>query len=629
MTSEVARDATHTTPLSADEIVALSREYTLYEWVAQSSVEPLPVATARGSYFYTADGRRFLDFNSQSMSVNIGHGDQRVIDAIAAQAQRLAFASPFLAHEPRARLGRKLAQLTPGDLDVTFFTNGGADANENAIKLARQVTGRHKVLARYRSYHGATGVAIAATGDPRRWAAEAGVAGIVRAPDFHKWGRPEPEPVERALQELEDVVMYEGGHTIAGLHPRAGRGRQRRPHPAGRLPPGRARDLRPPRHPAHRRRGHDRLRPNGPLVRRGALGRRAGPADDGQGPDLVVRAARRGGHAPARRGGLPGTRLRGRPHVQQPSRGLRRSPGGHRVMEQDGLVERSARLGEVMRGHHERLAERHPSVGGHRNLGLFGVLDLVRDRRTYEPLAPYDGTSEEMRAIHGYLREHGLYTFLRYHMIHTNPPLSVSEEELTEGFDIIDGVPGARRPSRAELNRRATLDRWAFGRARTGRGDDAPSAALRRWAFGESERIDRVSPAMPLGDLHGHPRPLGVRQERTNRPRGPMTRLSAALRALGVRRERTNRPRKPRDASRRPSRPLFDRWAFGKSERIDRASPAMPLGGPARPLFGRLAFGQPRTNRPRRPRDASRRPPRPLSERWAFGESERTDHIGR
>ena len=203
--------------MSAEEIVALSKQYTMFEWVAQNAVDPIPVETAKGSYFYSTDGKRYLDFNSQLMSVNIGHGDQRVIDAIATQAQKLAYANPFMAHEPRARLGRKLAELTPGDLDVFFFTNGGAEANENAIKLARQYTGRQKILARYRSYHGATGQVIVATGDPRRWASETGVSGIYRAPDPHKWGRPEPEPVDVALRELEDVIMYEGGHTIAGF----------------------------------------------------------------------------------------------------------------------------------------------------------------------------------------------------------------------------------------------------------------------------------------------------------------------------------------------------------------------------------------------------------------------------
>ena len=203
--------------MSGEQIVALCREHSLYEWSAQSAVDPIPVDRAEGVYFYSPDGTRYLDFNSQLMSVNIGHGDRRVTDAVYAQMQKLAYANPFMATEPRARLGAKLAEITPGDIDVFFFTNGGAEANENAFKLARQFTGRQKIMARYRSYHGATGQAIVATGDPRRWAAETGVSGFVRFPDFHRWGRKDPEPVEQSLRDLEEVVMFEGPNTIAAI----------------------------------------------------------------------------------------------------------------------------------------------------------------------------------------------------------------------------------------------------------------------------------------------------------------------------------------------------------------------------------------------------------------------------
>src|SRR5215218_9864849 len=174
-------------PMTGDEMIALSKKHTLYEWSAQSKVDPIAVERAKGIYFWTPEGKRFIDFNSQLMCVNIGHGDERVIKAINDQASVLAYANPFMATEARARLGAKLAEITPGDIDVFFFTNGGAEANENAIKLARMATGRQKILARYRSYHGATGQVIAATGDPRRWAAENGVWGVVRAPDSHPW----------------------------------------------------------------------------------------------------------------------------------------------------------------------------------------------------------------------------------------------------------------------------------------------------------------------------------------------------------------------------------------------------------------------------------------------------------
>src|SRR6202171_5504869 len=174
---------TITETMTGEQIVDLCRRHTLFEWSAQAAVDPIPVARAKGIYFWTPEGKRFIDFNSQLMCVNIGHGDERVIKAIHDQASVLAYANPFMATEPRARLGAKLAEIAPGDIDVFFFTNGGAEANENAIKLARMATGRHKILARYRSYHGATEGATTLTGGPRVWAAEPGLPGVVHVLD--------------------------------------------------------------------------------------------------------------------------------------------------------------------------------------------------------------------------------------------------------------------------------------------------------------------------------------------------------------------------------------------------------------------------------------------------------------
>jgi taurine---2-oxoglutarate transaminase len=155
--------------LTGDEIIALSKKHTIFEWIAQSAADPIPIARAEGVYFWTPEGKRFIDFNSQLMCVNIGHSDPRVVKAIQEQAARVAYVTPSMATEPRARLGVKLADIAPGDINVFFFTNGGAEANENAIKIARAYTGRQKILARYRSYHGGTAAAMAATGEPRSW----------------------------------------------------------------------------------------------------------------------------------------------------------------------------------------------------------------------------------------------------------------------------------------------------------------------------------------------------------------------------------------------------------------------------------------------------------------------------
>ena len=227
---------TPTRRLTADEVVALNRQYTFFSWSAQAKINPSPSTTAEGIYFWDPDGKRYIDFNSQLMSINIGHGNQRVADAIAEQAHQLAFAAPQFATEVRGRLGELLATLTPGNLDKFFFTLGGAEANENALRMARIVTGRQKVIAHHRSYHGATAGAIAVTGDPRRWANEPGVPGVIRVLDPWRWGQAEPEPVDQPAR------LPRGGHPVRGpahhrgVHPRDGHRHQRHPHPARRLP---------------------------------------------------------------------------------------------------------------------------------------------------------------------------------------------------------------------------------------------------------------------------------------------------------------------------------------------------------------------------------------------------------
>src|SRR4029078_647430 len=213
--------ATTTAPgtMTSEEIARLSKEHTFFSWSVQGAVDPIAIDHAEGVYLYTPEGQRILDFNSQLMSVNIGHGDRRVIDAITAQATKLQYVQPAFATEPRARLGAKLAEILPGDLDKFFLTLGGAEAIENAIKLSRAFTGRHKILARYRAYHGATLGAMTLTGDPRRWPSEPALSGVVRYPDTHRWGEKEPRPAAEALQGLEDVIRYGGPTTIGAVVP--------------------------------------------------------------------------------------------------------------------------------------------------------------------------------------------------------------------------------------------------------------------------------------------------------------------------------------------------------------------------------------------------------------------------
>ena len=435
MPSEIA-----TPTMTSEEIVRLSRKHTFFSWSAQGAIDPIAIDRAEGVYLYTPEGQRILDFNSQLMSVNIGHGDRRVIDAISAQAAKLQYVQPAFATEPRARLGQKLAEILPGDLDKVFFTLGGAEAIENAIKLARAYTGRHKILARYRAYHGATLGAMTLTGDPRRWANEPALVGVVRYPDTHRWGEAEPRPAAESLQGLEDVIRYEGAHTIAAIFLETIVGTNGILIP----PDGYIQGVRElcDRHGIL-------MVADEVMAGFGRTGKWFAIDHWATVPDLLTMAKGLtssylplGAVAMSHRiaehfdtnfyyGGLTYSS-----HAISCAAAL----ANIAVYEEDGLIENAARLDGVMRRHHADLAARHPSVGAHRNLGLFGILDLVRSRDPWTPLTPFNGSSDEMKAIGKYLREHGLYAMIANNSIHTNPPLCITEEQLGEGFAIIDAA---------------------------------------------------------------------------------------------------------------------------------------------------------------------------------------------
>jgi taurine--2-oxoglutarate transaminase len=424
--------------MSGEEIVRLCRRHTVYEWSVQSKVDPIPVARAEGVHFWTPEGKRFLDFNSQLMCSNIGHSHPKVVRAIQEQAARLAYVHPFMATEVRARLGAKLAEITPGDIDTFFFTNGGAEANENAIRIARVVTGRHKILTRYRSYHGGTAGAIALTGDPRRWASEPGVPGIVRAPDFHKWGRPSPEPLDVCLRDIEDIIRYEGGQNIAAfiMEPVVGTNGILIP------PDGYMQGVREicDRHgilliadevmSGFGRTGrwfavdHWRVVPDIMTIAKGLTSAMVPLGAVAMRPAIAATFKDRA---------FPG----GLTYNSHPL-GCAAANATLAVYEEEDLIARAARMGEVLRARAREIASRHPSVGATRSIGLFGIFELVRNRATYEPMAPYNGTSEEMAALGRFFRDQGLYTFVRWNTFFTNPPLIVSEAQLEEGLAIID-----------------------------------------------------------------------------------------------------------------------------------------------------------------------------------------------
>jgi taurine---2-oxoglutarate transaminase len=427
------------TGLSAEEIVDWSKRYTLYDWAAQSAVSPIPVERAEGVYFYEPGGKRYLDFNSQLMSVNIGHGDPRVNEAISRQLGQLAYVnSAAMATEPRALLGRKLAGIFPGDIEKSFFTLGGAEANENAIRIAKAVTGRQKILARYRSYHGATSAAITLTGDPRRWANEPGLPGVVHVLDFYHGTTRPWDDAQTALRSLRETIELEGPNTIAAfiIEPVTGTNGILIP------PDGYLQGVR------------ELLDEYGILMIAdevmsgfGRTGKWFAVDHYGVVPDLITCAkGLTSSYLPL---GAVGLRPRVAEHFEKNVFAGGLTYNSHpvclaaalatiEVFEQDGLVEHAAKMGDVMARHHKELAAKHPSVGAVRNIGLFGCLELVRNRETGEPMAPFNGSSPEMQALHRYLLEHGVYVLLHWNQVMTNPPLTITEEQLAEGFEVLD-----------------------------------------------------------------------------------------------------------------------------------------------------------------------------------------------
>ena len=431
-----------TTPasMSSQEIVALAREHTFFSWSVQGALDPIAIDRAEGVYLYTPEGRRILDFNSQLMSVNIGHGDRRVIDAITAQATKLQYVQPAFATEIRARLGAKLAEILPGDLDKVFFTLGGAEAIENAIKLARHATGQAQ--------------------DP-------GPLSLVPRRDD---GRDDPDRRPAPLGQRAGHRRASSATRTRTAGARPSRDRSRRRCRVSRTSSAtRARTriaaifletivgtngilIPPDGYIAGVREICDRhgilMVADEVMAGFGRTGNWFAVDDWDVTPDLMTMAKGltssylplgRRRDAPRHRRAVRDEDVLRRPHLQQP-------PGqpGRRARHDLGL--RGGRphrdtppdSGPIMRGHHERLAAKHPSVGATRNLGLFGIIDLVRSHDPWTPMTPFNGTSDEMKAVGKYLRDNDVYTMIANNSIHTNPPLCITEEQLAEGFDVID-----------------------------------------------------------------------------------------------------------------------------------------------------------------------------------------------
>ncbi len=427
--------------MTTDEMIALCKRHTMYTWTRGDDVDPLPVDTAKGVYLYAPDGRRILDFNSQLMSVLIGHGHPRVIEAIKRQVEKLTYVYPGTATEVRARTAKLLAEIVPGDINTFFFTLGGAEANENAVRAARLFTGRRKILSRYRSYHGGTNLTMQLTGDPRRWANEPGTPGIIRVMDpvpyDYSFGDSDEERTENNLRYLEEIIQYEGPQTIAAMIIETVTGTNGILAP----PKGYLEGLR-----ALLTRHGILLICDEVMCGFGRTGKMFAFEHAGIVPDIVTLAkGLTSSYVPL---GCMGVNDRIAAHFRKNvfwggltynahAVGLAAAEAAIRVIMDEGLVENARAMGAVMRREMDRLQEKHPSVREGRCIGLFGMIDLQKDTRGTR-LAGYNGTHPAMARLARFFRDNGLFTFVRWGSFMCNPPLCITEEQLLEGFDIID-----------------------------------------------------------------------------------------------------------------------------------------------------------------------------------------------
>jgi taurine---2-oxoglutarate transaminase len=427
------------------QVVEDAKRYVLHSWSVQNALEPIPVAGGEGRYFWDFDGKRYLDFASQLVNVSIGHQHPKVVAAIKEQAEKLCTIGPPMATEPRSTLARLLAEVTPGDLEMSFFTNGGAEANENAIKLARWYTGRHKIIARYRSYHGATGGAITLTGDPRRWPAEPGIPGVVRMLDPYTYrcpaGHPDPCPVCTGGPHLEEILQYEGPHTVAAVILETVTGTNGIIVP----PDGYLQSI---------REVCDKygilLIADEVMAGFGRTGKWFGVENWDVVPDILsVAKGINSGYIPL-----------GAMVVRKPiadwvrdkyfAGGLTYS--GHplacasavasiEAFKEEGIVEHAAEMGTVIGEHLRALQDKHPSIGDVRGLGCFWGLELVKNRETREPLVPFNATGDAFAPVARVYKaalDRGLYLMTHWNVVMVCPPLTITRDELEEGVAVLD-----------------------------------------------------------------------------------------------------------------------------------------------------------------------------------------------
>jgi taurine--2-oxoglutarate transaminase len=431
-------------PIAKAAVLADDRAHVFHSWSAQSLISPMAIAGAQGSYVYDYDGNEFLDLSSQLVNTNIGHQHPAVVAAIKEQADRLCTIAPQHANDVRGEAARMITERAPEGFSHVFFTNGGTEAVEHAVRMARLHTGRPKVLSRYRSYHGGTGLSVNLTGDPRRWPNDTGTAGVVHffGPFLYRsvfHASTEAEECERALEHLSQTIALEGPSTIAAII------LETIPGTAGIMPP-------PPGYLAGVRQLCDEhgivYIADEVMCGFGRAGEWFAVDREPVRPDLITFAKGvNSGYVPL--GGVIVTA----PIVETFSTSA--YPGGltysghplacaaavatMKTMESEGVIENARLIGDdILRPGLEDLATRHPVIGEVRGTGVFFALDLVSDRATKEPLAPYGGTSQAMADLGAAMKAEGLLPFMNYHRLHVVPPCTISRDEAGEAIARLD-----------------------------------------------------------------------------------------------------------------------------------------------------------------------------------------------
>jgi len=434
-----------TTMSETQEILQDNFDYTLFSWSKQKGINPIAVKYAEGVYLYDHEGRRYLDFSSGLMNVNIGHGNQRVTAAVTRQMQEVSYVTPGCVTRARGELGRRLAEITPGNLQKTLFTVCGATAIDNAIKLARLYTGRHKIIARYRAFHGASYGAMTAGGDPRKLAADAQqMPNVIHVEDPYcyrcPWGKEISTCHRECVSHIERVIEFEGPENIAAILMEGESGSSG----CIKYPPDYLQKIR-----ALCDRHGILLIIDEVMSGFGRTGKWFASELHGIVPDMIATAKGiTAGYIPL--GALIVTDTIA-DHFNDRTLWLGLTYSAHpvacaagvevlKIYEDEGLIENAAEMGRYVDQQVAALQQRHPSIGDFRNTGLLGCLELVKNRTTKEPMAPFNAKPEEMTVMNqvaARLRQLGMYTFVRWNYIFIAPPLSITRQQVDEGLAMI------------------------------------------------------------------------------------------------------------------------------------------------------------------------------------------------